>query len=540
MDINKNVILLQNFIQKIPKTDNSLTNNMIGLKTPQNKVRVFINKSNKRIRTSPNKLTIEKYNNLSNSNYINIKNEKKVNKSLLLNKKESLNEITLNSLARENKLLKKEIEIVKSNLIISDEKEKLHKNTLQKIKKINKENEITYKNSINLINEYKKRENELINKINNLENECNLQEEKLEKINNELSMYKKDILNKNETISELNIKINDLNEQITKLKKIINQKNNIICAILKKNRNVIRVSGNSLKHIDSLTMSKSCNNIVSKKIDFKINKKDKNNNDYNSFKNKEEGNTNDILFYIDNNINNNIINNINKDFEKNENKNIKLIEKNSCYKKINHNKTHNNQNSLKLNSIKKNYSYNILNYNSLNYSIPKIKEININYINKKKTKSKHVFSFKNSFNKDILKTDRNNNDDIEEIYLNKNSLQISPKTKKIEKNLKRNNILEFNNYSFFLSDIGKSQPNKLIYINDEVAKNKKNNYSNTIANTLCNKKNKIENAKGINPKKNKLFEINKKFSSKSPSFISNLSLKNASPISPLLYKDLPK
>ena len=325
------------------------------------------------------------------------------------------------------------------------------------------------------------------------------------------------------------------------LKKIIKKKNNIICALLKKNRNVIRVSGNSLKHIGSLTMSKSCNNIVSKKIDFKINKNDKIINDYKSFKNKEEGNLNDILLYNDNNISNSIINNINKDAENNE-ENIKMIKKNFYYKKIIPDKTHHNQNSLKLNSVKKNYSYNILNYNSLNYSIPKLKEININYINKTKTKTKnkHLFSFKNTVNKDILKTDRNNNDDVEEINLNKNSSIISPKTKKIEKNLKRNNIIEFNNYSFFLNDIEKSQPNKLIYINDEALKNKKNNYSNTIANTICNKKNKIENVKGINPKKNKLIEINKKFSSKSPSFISNLSLKNTSPISLLSYKDLPK
>ena len=65
---------------------------------------------------------------------------------------DSLNEITINSLAQENNLLKKEIEIVKSNLIISDEKEQLHKKTIQRIKKINKEKEMSYKNSINIIN----------------------------------------------------------------------------------------------------------------------------------------------------------------------------------------------------------------------------------------------------------------------------------------------------------------------------------------------------------------------------------------------------
>ena len=536
MDINKNEISLQNFIPKIPKKNASLTNNIIDLNTPQNKIRVLINKSNISSRIGSNKLTIERYNKLNNSNNTNIKNQKKINKSLLLNKNDTLNEITLNSLALENNLLKKEIEIVKSNLYISDEKEKLHKSTLQKINKINKENEITYKNSINLINEYKKRENEFINKIKYIENEYNLQEEKLEKVNNELSIYKKELFNKNKIISELNNKINALNEQIIKLKKLINQKNNIKCSISNKDRNGSGNSGNSLHHIGTLTISKSCNNIISKKIDFKINKNDINNiGDYNTYKKIEEGKSNDILLSNDNNISNSIINNISNDIDNNkEEKIMKFIKKNSYYKKIIPNKTHHNQNSLKLKSIKKNFSYKILNHNSLNYAIPKKHEININYQNKNKNKNNNLLSFKRSSNKDIVKTDRNNNDNLEEIYLNKSKIQISPKIKKMEKSLKRNNIIEFNNYSFFLNDIDKSQPNKLLYINDEVIKNKKNN---TIVNKICNKKNKIENIKEFHRKKNKLIEINKKYSNKSPSFISNVSFKYPSLTSPLSYKD---
>ena len=116
-------------------------------------------------------------------------NNNKINKSFLLNKNDYLDEITLNSLAQENNLLKKEIEIVKSNLLLSDEKEQLHRKTIQRIKEINKEKEITYQNNINLINEYKKREFELKNKIKEMEVDFNKKEEEL---NNELSIFKKE------------------------------------------------------------------------------------------------------------------------------------------------------------------------------------------------------------------------------------------------------------------------------------------------------------------------------------------------------------
>ena len=110
--------------------------------------------------------------------------------------------------------------------------------------------------------------------------------------------------------------------------------------------------------------------------------------------------------------------------------------------------------------------------------------------------------------------------------------------------MKKNNIIEFNNYSFFLNNIEKSQPNKLIYnnnnINDEMVKNKKNNCNNTIVTKITNKKNKIENIENLYYKKNKLIEINKKYSNKSPTFSSNLSLKYSTTINPLSYKDLEK
>ena len=173
MDINKNEIFIPNNtpkrkdIERIPTINYQEKKNNYN----QNKIRILI-KNN----SNPNKLNQMKYNRLNNNtvndiNINNIKEKQQNNKCLFMrnNKIDSLNEITLNSLAQENNLLKKEIEIVKSNLIISDEKEQLHKRTIQQIKKMNKEKEISYKNSINIINEYKKREIGLINKIKEME-----------------------------------------------------------------------------------------------------------------------------------------------------------------------------------------------------------------------------------------------------------------------------------------------------------------------------------------------------------------------------------
>ena len=117
MDVNKNKILLKgnNYQRKSkeislisPRTNNTNTN----------KIGLVININNQKGR----------YNRLCNSN------DNQKNKTHRNNK--TINEITMNCLERENSFLKKEIEIVKSNLIISDKREQINKKTIQEIKKL--------------------------------------------------------------------------------------------------------------------------------------------------------------------------------------------------------------------------------------------------------------------------------------------------------------------------------------------------------------------------------------------------------------------
>ena len=289
---------------------------------------------------------------------------------------------------------------------------------------------------------------------------------------------------------------------------------------------------NNLGDERNLIMSKSCNNIITKKVDFRINKTDikTNNNSGGIFNNEENKNNN--LSNIDYN-------------NKNDDNLIKIIRKNSYYKKIIPNNKVVNHNSLKMHSLKKNFSNKNINYNSFNYSMNKIPnliyEANKNNSNnkvKKKYKNKNIIQFKKSFNKDIInkstnKNERiisdNNNSIIKEVYINKNKLKLSPDIKNSEKKSKRNNFIEFKNNSFFLSDAtDKNKQNKLLYVCDEKSNKSNNNYiNNTIVNQISNNKLKPENIKGLYSKKNKLIEINKNTHNKNPS---NLSLGNISPI----------
>lgn len=260
-------------------------------------------------------------------------------------------------------------------------------------------------------------------------------------------------------------------------------------------------------------------------MDYRMSKTEKNINNIkdiiicNSFRNFGKNSLNDIVSNSDNNLSNN---------EKNEEEIKKIIQQNSYLKKINSFITHKNKNSLKIQSLKKNFSNQFLNINNntLNYSLNKIPKmidkINLGHKNKSK-KNKGLLNCKKSFNKNLIKTDRNINENtVEEIYINKKKIKFSPQAKIYEKQPKRNNIIEFNNYSFFLNDIEKSQPNKLIFINDEI-KNKKNN-NNAILSKINNKKINPENIKGICFKKNKLMASNNfstNFINKNPSFTSN-------------------
>ena len=361
----------------------------------------------------------DKYNRICNSND-NLKNKsyKKNNKVI--------NEITLNNLERENSLLKKEIEIVKSNLIISDKKEQINKKTIKEIKRMNKEKDNSYKNMINIINEYKAREINYINKIKQIENEFITKKEELM---NEISFYKKELMNKDEIIRQLNNKINGLNERVISLKKIINEKNRILLFLTKKEKSPKYKRTNSINNIfnaRTMVSSKSCGNIISKIIEFKglNNSNIRRHNSKIGLKeillNNEENNEKDK-------INNNII-----------------VKKQSYYKKRipNNNKQFNEKNNI----LKKYYSnrnINEYNNNSLNYSFKNIeKNINTNL----------------------------NNDKIEFSLENRN------KYKKIK------------NYSFVLNDLEKHQ--KQIKSLKEMAKKKKINSYNIIGNNKSKIENK--------------------------------------------------
>jgi ribosomal protein L24 len=118
-----------------------------------------------------------------------------------------LNQLIINRLVKENKFLKEELEIAKSNILILEEKESQYKDTIEHINVINKEKEISYKNIMCLINNYKNRENQF---------------------NYKLSLYSKELMKKNKIIKELNTKINELKERIISLKNILSEKNRII------------------------------------------------------------------------------------------------------------------------------------------------------------------------------------------------------------------------------------------------------------------------------------------------------------------------
>ena len=154
MDVNQKKITSKINNLKMKNKEISLISPRNNTNNNSNKIGLVININNQKSRT----------NRLCNSNDY-LKNKKYNTNNKILN------EITLSNLERENSLLKKEIEIVKSNLIISDKKELINKKTIQEIKRMNKQKENSNKNMTNLINEYKLREIDFLNRIKELEND---------------------------------------------------------------------------------------------------------------------------------------------------------------------------------------------------------------------------------------------------------------------------------------------------------------------------------------------------------------------------------
>ena len=464
MDLNKNKIVLKGI------NSNQRKNNEISLISPRNNQNNNTNKIGLVININNQKRGFN--NRLCNSND-NLKNKK-------YNNKRTFNEITLNCLERENSLLKKEIEIVKSNLVISDKKEQINKKTIKEIKRMNKEKEISYKNMNDLINEYKIKEIKYLNKIKELEKESQKKESDL---NKEIISYKLELENKDKIIKELNSKLEELNERILNLKKIINEKNRILLFLTNKNNSKKFKRMNSLNNIlnaKTMVPSKSCGNIINKIFEFKNNITE--NNSINRIrKYHPKTGLKEILLNEE-------------DYPKNENENnkIKIIRKQSYYRKrIPKNIKQLNNQSITHILKKYNSNKNINEHNSnisLNNSLKNL-EKNINLSSNRK--------------KNEIKLENDSN--IKEIFINK----------------RIKNINELKNYSFILTDLEKHK--NQIKTSKEIIKNK-----------ISNKKLKPENMKVQYSTKNKLVEINKKFmnNNNNPSFISNYSFQNIFPSFP--------
>ena len=403
MDINKNKVLLNSNRYQRKKKEISLISPRNNTNNNTNKIGLVININNqKRLCTSNDNIKNKKFN---------------------INNK-TLNEIALNNLERENSLLKKEIEIVKSNLIISDKKEQINKKT--------------NKNMFNIINDYKIKEMNFIKKIKEIEEESKKKDE-------ELSLCKIELENKNKIIEELN-------ERIISLKKIINEKNRILLFLTKKNNSqkFRRINSiNNIFNLRTMVSSKSCGNIINKIMDFK-------NVTINKVKHHSKTGLKEILLN-----------------EEKENDNNKIIRRQSYYKKrIPKNvKNLGEKKIMKKNGANKNIIEH--NNNSLNYSLKNIEHFNTNFninISPNKKRNRLILSNNNTI-KEILISNRNINEsnnysfilnDLEkhqnqikntkEILKNKNdkyygNKKLKPENMKISYN-KKNKLIELNrNYS---------------------------------------------------------------------------------------------
>ena len=150
-----------------------------------------------------------------------------------MNEKIILLEKRINSLLEENDSLKSQLKIL-------SEQENKRKETLNKIKQIQNEYELSYMDSIN---DYKKRENDLKMQYNNFQNILEQQYKQNELLLiNEINKLKEIILSKDNLIYDLQKEINDMNNLITQnnydLKQNIKNKND---EILNKNKKIIEL-----------------------------------------------------------------------------------------------------------------------------------------------------------------------------------------------------------------------------------------------------------------------------------------------------------
>lgn len=384
-------------------------------------------------------------------NQIN-KETNKIQKKMNTKKFGSLNQIIVNRLIQENKFLIEKLEIAKSNILILEEKESQYKDTIEQINYINQEKEISYKNIMSLINNYKNRENQL---------------------NYKLSLQSKELIKKNEIINRLNKKIKELNEQLIHLKKIVSEKNKIINYYSRNKKISQNHTDLSLNCESNNTISQSLNNKNHnrKDSDVKLYSREKtlsnlsykfcnfnslNLNDLNKkYSNNRINMNNKINLYEKLNINNNNISendnyNLNSNTESSNNV-TKLIRKYSAYRKIMNGKNNIFKNIPKIKSMKKNNSYRIAGYNSVNSTINK-KQNRI-------SESMNMFQNKKPIEKKIFKNLKINSDKgyIKKMIMTSPSNRI-PETKSNKNNQIINQINEVDNYSYIPNDEEKYLP----------------------------------------------------------------------------------
>lgn len=522
MDFKPSIIELNN------KNKNKIENNNdINYIYRQNKDFSF---SNEEENYNPNKVRLSKdgkQNTLESNNNIINKGEKNISligisknnyNALDSNKNIILNELDINRIQEENKLLKQEIELIKSNFKLSDEKELLNKNTIQHINKIKKEKEKSYKNTIILIDEYKKRENYYKIRIKEMENEFN---RKVEELLSEISTLKKELFLKNKIINELNQKIVDLNIQVLKMKNTISEKIQII-QYLSKNKNDNARINTQVNKMPYLNSCKSCNHFNFKKIDIKkehnLKKRENSLNNLKYFslnkntKNHKMKINNSLKYYHNLKINDLIINNedySNKLNISNDDNKIPHVKKSSYYKNTIPKKI--NPNILKVHFLKKNNSYNDLTYNSVSSSNNKNRnKITESYNSKtNKNNNNNLIEIKNKLDKKSIKQFKINIDRNEI----KKMTMFSPIPRNSDKNFNKNK--EIKNNSFWLNDNNK---------NLKIFRKLNNQYNNTSFNSASNYKLKNES------KNQRRIEINNYYLN-NPSLISNSSFRNISPVS---------
>ena len=446
---------------------------------------------------NPNKTLIS---NSSSKKRMQINKETKRNsKKVSTKKNDMLNQLIVNRLIQENKFLKEELEIAKSNVLILEEKESQYKDKIDHINIINKEKEISYKKIMDLINNYKNRENQF---------------------NYKLSLYSKELMKKNKIINELNTKINEFKERIMTLKNILSEKNRIINYLSKNKKETFNLCNKSFNLDSNNTISKSVNisNHNRKESDVKLYSREKTLSNLNyKFCDFNSANLSKLNKKISQNRINTInsmnlyeklnINNNSNYFPENDNYNfnsnteasnhvIKLVRKNSAYKKIMNSKNNVLKNIPNIQLIKKNNSYRNVGYNSVNSTINK----NQNSINN----SNNLNQYKKPTDIKLFKNLKLNSDKREL----KKMITISPLNRYPEMKLNKNNnqMNDYNNYPYLSLDEEKYLINKSNSKND-LNKNKSGNkfHSNEYFIPKSNNKNKnlIKN--------NRKIEINKLF-----------------------------